>query len=324
VSLRKAVECVKKNNNFIITTHTNPEGDALGAALGFLFLLKKLGKNASIISEDEVPLSYKFLPGSENIRKLKYSPKKRISFGCLVFIDCSDERRTGEVYRINTENKPVLNIDHHISNERFADVNWIEPLASSCAEMVYRLYKKFRVPFDRDAAICLYAGMLSDTGSFRYSNTKSATHKAVSELLKFDLDTVQIYKNIYEDIPFEDMKLLSKILPRMRRQEKGKIIWFQIEQKMLKDKKLSFDLTEHVLSFARSIKGAEVCALFKENLGVKDEIRINLRSQGKVDVNKIAAHFGGGGHRTASGATVHGKINQVRKRVLARIKESLK
>jgi len=324
VSLKKVAEFIKNNNNFIITSHVNPEGDALGAELAFYFLLKRLGKNATIINEDEVPLSYKFLPGAEIIRKLKYSPKEHFNFDCLVFVDCSDQLRTGEVYRINSGNKPVINIDHHISNEKFGDLNWIEPYYSSSAEMIYQLYRKMRVPFDRDSAICLYTGMLSDTGSFRYSNTKSSTHKAVSKLLKFNVDTVQVYKSVYEDIPFEDMKLLIRVLPRMKREAKGRLIWFEIPQKMLKNKKLSFDLSEHVLSFARSIKDVQVCALFKENLGVNDEIRVNLRSQGKVDVNKVASYFGGGGHKTASGATIKGKLGIVRRKVLAKIKENLK
>jgi len=117
---------------------------------------------------------------------------------------------------------------------------------------------------------------------------------------------------------------LSRILPTMRCEAQGRIAWFQVCQETLKNKKLTFDLTDHVLTFARAIKGVEVAVLFKENLGVKDEIRVNLRSQGRVDVNKIAAFFGGGGHKTASGATVNGKIDQVRRRVLAKIKESLK
>ena len=120
------------------------------------------------------------------------------------------------------------------------------------------------------------------------------------------------------------MKLLADILPNMKRLAKGKIVWFQIRHDMLKHKKLSFDLSEHVLSFGRTIKGAEVVVLFKENLGVKDEIRINLRSNGAVDVNKVAKCFGGGGHKTASGATVHGKIDAVRRKVLAKIRESLR
>ncbi|MDD5016048.1 MAG: bifunctional oligoribonuclease/PAP phosphatase NrnA, partial [Atribacterota bacterium] len=211
----------------------------------------------------------------------------------------------------------------HISNVNFGDVNWVEPRASSCSEMIYKLYKALGVPLDKNAALFLYAGIMTDTGSFRYSNTTSFTHKAVSDLLRFNLSIPQIHRNINENIPFGDMRLLGKILPGMRREANGKIIWFQIKHNLLRNKKLSFDLSEHILSFGRAVKDAEVVVLFKENLGVRNEIRINFRSQGNLDVNKIAQFFGGGGHRTASGATIHGKIDDVRRRVLAKIKASL-
>ena len=334
MSLKEVVACVKKYRSFLITAHTNPEGDALGSELAFCSLLKKLGKRAIIINEDELPYGYDFLPGTKNIKKfsrLWRDPAvagkgnfRETKFDCFVALDCSDLGRTGEVYRLNIAKKPILNIDHHISNQRFGDINWVEPYASSCSEMIYRLYKRFHVCFGRNDAMFLYVGMLTDTGSFHYTNTTSFTHKAVSELLKHNLDIVNIYKNTNENIPFSDMKLLSRILLLMRREAKGKVIWFQIESSMLRKKRLSFDLTEHILGFARAIKDVEVVALFKENLGVKDEVRVNLRSQGKVDVNKIASFFGGGGHRTASGATVHGKIGEVRRKVLAKIKESLR
>ena len=325
MSLRRCAECIKRNKIFLLTVHTNPEGDALGAELAFYNLLKKLGKEAVIINEDEVPYAYNFLPGIDNIQKKARNKKylKKIDFDCFVILDCSDPQRTGEIYKINTQSKPVLNIDHHISNNKFGDVNWIEPYSSSTSEMIYKLFRKLRIPLDKDTATCLYVGMLTDTGSFRYSNTTGFTHKVVSELLSFNLNVPQIYKNIYENIPFEDMKLLGKILPNMKREAKGRIIWFQVEKKLLRNKKLSFDLTEHVLSFGRTIKDVEVTVLFKENLDVKDEIRVNFRSQGKVDVNKIAQFFGGGGHKTASGATIHGKIDQVRRKVLAKIREAL-
>lgn len=323
MSLKKVIECIKRNKNFLITSHTNPEGDALGSELAFHSLLKKLGKHATIINEDDLPYGYDFLLGKNIIKKFKQN-LKGIKFDCFVVLDCSDLKRTGEVYRINTENKPILNIDHHISNQRFGDINWVEPSVSSCSEMIYKLYKKLHLSLDKAVAICLYTGILSDTGSFRYSNTASFTHQAVSELLKYNFNIPQIYKNIYENIPFEDMKLLSKILPNMRREAGGKIVWFQVKRDMLKNKRLSFDLSEHILSFGRAIKDVEVAVLFKENLGVRDEIRVNFRSQGKVDVNRIASFFGGGGHKTASGATVHGKIEQVRRRILAKIRKSLK
>lgn len=324
MSLKKVVACIRSHKNFLITSHANLEGDALGSELAFYRILKKLGKSAAIVNEDAVPCGYDFLPNKDSIIKFKKNMKD-IRFDCFVLLDCSDLRRTGEVYTLNSKiQRPVLNIDHHISNEGFGDINWIQPDASSCCEMIYKLHKKLRLSLDRDTALLLYVGMLTDTGSFRYSNATSFTHKAVSELLKYNLEPPKIYKNIYENVPLEDMKLLSKILPRIKVAGKGAIAWFQIKRNTLRHKRLSFDLTETLLSFARAIKDVEVAVLFKENLGVRDEVRVNFRSQGKIDVNRIAQVFGGGGHRTASGATVKGNIDQVIKKVLAKIKESLK
>ncbi len=324
MSLKRAVDCIRKYNNFLITSHTSPEGDALGSELAFYLLLKKLDKDATIVNEDDVPLEYDFLPQRFSIKKFSNNLIKRVSFDCFVTLDCSDLNRSGEVYRMNITKAPILNIDHHISNQRFGDINWVDPEASSCSEMIYKIYKRLRIPLDREAAILLYVGMLTDTGSFRYANTGSFTHKAVAELLKYNLGIAQIYKNIYEEITFQDMKFLARILPSMKRCAEGKIAWFEIRRNLLKHKKLSFDLSDTLLGFARSIKGVKVCVLFKENLGVKDEVRVNFRSNGDLDVNAIASCFGGGGHRTASGATIRGNIEQVRKKVLAKIKKSLK
>ncbi|MBI4982012.1 MAG: bifunctional oligoribonuclease/PAP phosphatase NrnA, partial [Candidatus Omnitrophica bacterium] len=225
MSLKKVAAAVRKHKTFLISTHVNPEGDALGSELGFYMLLKKLGKTGIIINEDDVPYGYDFLPGLENIGKYRDNIKN-LKFDCFVVLDCSDLKRTGEVYRINKENKPVINIDHHISNQNFAAINWVDAHASSASEMVFGLYKEMGVSFDEESALVLYVGILTDTGSFRYSNTTSYTHKAAAELLKFNLNVPQIYKNAYENIPYEDMRLLSKVLPTMKRVSSGKIAWF--------------------------------------------------------------------------------------------------
>jgi len=299
----------------------NMEGDALGSEIAFYRLLKGLGKQAIIVNSDNVPTEYNFLPGVNEVRKFRNNLKD-IKFDCFAILDCSGLRRCGEVSKMYRDNKTLLNIDHHVSNEGFGDINWIDPDSSSCSEMVYKLYKKLCLPLDRDTATLLYVGILTDTCSFHYPNTSSLTHRVASELLKYNLDIAQIYKNVYENIPFKDMQLLIKILPTMKRQFGGKIVWFQIKQDLLKRHKgVSFDLTEHVLNFARAIKDVEVAVLFKENLG---RVRVNLRSQGKINVNRIARFFGGGGHKTASGATVYGKIEDVVRMVLNKIKQSFK
>lgn len=322
MGIKNAAACVRKNNKFLIAAHTSPEGDALGSQLAFFYLLKAQGKDAVIINDDRVPEEYSFLPGIEKIRKFDKHALD-IKFDCFVTLDCSDLKRIGEVSQINIPARPVLNIDHHISNVYFGDVNWVRPQASSCAEMIYQLYKEMKVKFDRKTALLLYAGILTDTGSFRYSNTTAFTHKAAAELLEYGINTQQVYKSLYENTPFEDMKLLGRILPGMNRAFGGKVIWFQVKKEMLQDKKVSFDLAEHILSFGRAVKGTEAVVLFKENLREENEVRVNFRSQGLLDVNKIAQAFGGGGHKAAAGATVKGRIEDVRRRVLRRIKESL-
>lgn len=324
MSSKKIIEQITKGNNFLITTHVNSEGDALGSELALYRLIKALKKNAVMANEDSLSYGYDFLPDAGKIIKYKTN-LKGIEFDYLVTVDCSDLKRTGEVYKINTENKPVINIDHHISNAGFGDFNWIQPYASSCCEMIYELYKKLGVRLDKETALLLYVGISTDTGSFRYSNTTSRTHKIAAELLKYDIDVTRVYNRVHGNLPYQDMILVTKILNDVKCRYQGKIIWFQAKASLLKKyEPIYVDLTDHVMNFGRAIKGAEVVALFKENLGVKNEVRVNFRSQGKVDVNTVAGFFGGGGHKTASGCTIHGNINTIRRRVLKKIEESLK
>lgn len=322
MGLNKVFAAIKKYDNFLITAHTNPEGDALGAQLGFYFLIKKLGKNGIMVDEDKLPYGYDFMPGNKLIHRMD-KKSKHINFDCFVALDCADLKRTGDVYKLNQNNKPILNIDHHISNRLFGNINWVDPNASSCSEMIYKLYKKFRMPIDKEAALVLYTGIMTDTGSFRYSNTSSFTFKAVADLLKTGINVALVYRSTYENIPSADVKLLLKLLPKIKFYSQGKIAAFLINKNLFSGKKPTIDLGDLALSFGRSIKDVEVVVLFKENLGNKHEVRVNLRSQGNLDVNKIAASFGGGGHKTAAGCTLTGSINKISKNVLARIQESL-
>ncbi len=321
--LKRVSAEIKKHNNFLVTVHTSPEGDAIGSELAFARLLEKLGKRVIIINEDPIPAEYSFFPEKERVRI--YKPNiGSIEFDCMVVLDCSDLSRTGEVYKLNKDNNPVINIDHHISNTSFGTVNLVDPSASSASEIVYSLYKEMRVPFDRKSALLLYAGIMTDTGSFRYSNTTSYTHKAAAELVSFGFDVREIFAYIYENIPFIDAKLLIKALGGVHLSAEGRIAWVELPAKVLRHKKLRFDLSDHILSFIRSIKDTQVVALFRENLGTKNEIRFNLRSNGLVDVNKIAQAFGGGGHKTAAGCTLKGRLSNIRRKVIARIGAELK
>ena len=314
MSLGKICAGIKKYNNFLIASHTHPEGDALGAQLGFYNLIRELGKRATIVSQDALPYGYDFLPKNKLIRRLSKA-SKGIDFDCLVILDCADLKRTGEVYKLNIKNKPVLNIDHHISNKFFGDINWVEPLASSCSEMIYKLYKQLHLRLNKETALVLYTGIMTDTGSFRYSNTSSFTHQAAAQLLESGINVAGVYRSTYENIPISDVKSLLKLLASIQFCAQGKIAWFKMDKDVIRSRKPCVDLADLALSFGRAIKAVEVVLLFKGDLK-KCEVRVNLRSQGRVDVNKIAVLFGGGGHKTAAGCTVHGKMNKVISKVL--------
>ncbi len=325
MSIQQAADFIRKHKRFLISSHTNMEGDALGSQLGFYFLVRKLGKQATMVIEESLPYGYEFLPALDKIRHRK-NVLKDPDFDCFVTVDCSDLKRTGEVYLLNTKNKPVLNIDHHVSNSNFGQANWVDPQASSASEMVYRLFKKMKVPLDREAALALYAGILTDTGSFRFSNTSSLTHEVNADLLTYGIDVVAVYKNIYGNIPYSDLKLLSRILPTMKTALHEKIVWFEVRKQLLKKQKgIFFDLSETLLTFARTLRGLEVAVLFRENLTPGKEVRVNFRSQGNIDVNKIANFFGGGGHKNASGCTIKGlALDDVRSMVLSKIKSEFR
>lgn len=323
MSLKKAAEAIRKNKRFLITAHVNLEGDALGSELAFMYLVRSLGKEAVVVNDDDLPYGYDSLPGIKQIKRYGAS-LPGAGFDAFVYLDCSDLSRAGNVHKLNKDRKTIINIDHHISNTGFGDVNWVEPKASSCCEVLYKLFKELGVKLDRNTATLLYVGILTDTGSFHYSNTTSFTHKVAAELLDLGVDVTGVYRDIYENKPFKDMMLLARMLTKIERDASGKIAFAQMQRDNVTAMSVSFDLSERVLSFLRTIKGVEVALLFKRIRGASAQVRVNFRSQGKIDVNKIAAFFGGGGHKTASGATVPGTLTEVKRKVLNKIKEYLK
>ncbi|MDD3234539.1 MAG: bifunctional oligoribonuclease/PAP phosphatase NrnA [Candidatus Omnitrophota bacterium] len=316
--MKKAVECIRNNKSFLVTMHVNMEGDAVGAALAFCLLAEKLGKKTAVINDDPVPQVYSFLPGTSRITR---TPARPLSgFDCFVAVDCSDLKRCGKAGETARGARCVLNIDHHVSNVKFGSVNWVDPSSSSASEMIYDLYRRMKVPLDKDSALLLYTGIMTDTGSFRYTNTSDRTHLAAAEMMRCGAVPADVYRRIYEASSFSDMQALARILGTMKRDQSGKLVWFAVERSMMPRRRMSMDLTEQILNYARSVKEAEVVVLFRENFGAKGGIRVNFRSRGRIDVNNIAGMFGGGGHATASGCTVAGGMKAAVRKVLSAVK----
>ena len=320
MSIRTVKQAIKKFNKFLITSHINPEGDAIGSQVAMASLLKKLGKESAMLDDSPVPNLLQFMKGTEHI--LKEMPHD-FNYQAVIILDSPDLARIGRVSEYIKKDPVIINIDHHISNVNFGKFNWVEPEFSSAGEMVYDLFRAFKVKIALDEAIVLYAAIMTDTGSFRYSNTSSKTHRIVAELIDIGVKPYEMHTKIYETSSIQDTNLLGESLQTMKLTDDGKIAWLWVTKEMLKKTKASLEGTEGIINFARSIGGVEIAILFRE-IGTEGRVKVSFRSKGEVDVNKLAAEFGGGGHPTASGCTVFGKIEDVEKKVLEKAKENIR
>ena len=307
--LKKIVEKIKSSKSFLITAHMNLEGDALGSELATYLLLKKLKKRVVIYNNDSTPGIYEFLPFS---RVIKNSVKED-KFDVAMVLDCSDVSRTGEVKDSLNKAGCIINIDHHISNTNFGDINWVEPSSGSAAQMLYHLCDRFKI-MDKNIAMCLYTGIFTDTGNFTYANTDSQTHKIVSSLMKYNLHPHRIYATIHSLCNPPDLNFIGKIISSLKFDPGRKICWATITK--WQDK--NYDLTEVVFSIMRLLKDPEVFLLFKRV--DRHKTRVNFRSRDRVDVNRIAKFFGGGGHKNASGTTIREPLEKAERKVISFVK----
>ncbi|MFH0731332.1 MAG: bifunctional oligoribonuclease/PAP phosphatase NrnA [Candidatus Omnitrophota bacterium] len=316
---KKVLREIRKYKNFLLISHTNPEGDSIGSQLAFEQLLKSMGRKAFIVNSDGPGAKYAFLPGSDKIRT---AVGKNIKYDAVCFLDCADIKRIGNIYKTINLTKPKINIDHHLSNTKFADIDLVEPNASSTAEVVYTLFKQAKVNIDKNCAINLYAGILTDTGSFSYSNVTPFTHEVLSDLLKRGIDTNAIFRNVYEQVSLPTIKLLSAALSTLKLSASGEVCWMTIRKEMFKKYNATLQDEENFVNFPRSLKGVEVAVFFTE-VSI-NRVKVSLRSNNNADVNKIASCFGGGGHQKASGCTLKGTIASARQRVLSEVERQLK
>lgn len=319
--IKKIEKAIKKFHNFLVTSHVNPEGDALSSQLAVVSLLGSLGKKFTIYNSDNVPRHLRFLPDSDLIRT-KIDPKKT-KFDCAIVVDCPNLSRTGKVKDVAKSAGCVINIDHHVSNENFGDINWVDKNASSAGEMIYRLYKSLNLRITKKVALYLYIAILTDTGSFNYSNTSGVTHDIVSELMSYGVMPYEVSRSVYENKTIAGLKLLGRALSNIRLACGGKIAYTHISKRDFRETKAKITDCENFVNFARSIEGVYAAAFFRDDMKGKKSIHVSLRSKKKVDVNKVASHFGGGGHSQASGCVLEGSMEEVRDKVLKRVQDEL-
>ena len=320
MSFSQISQAVRKYKTFIVATHVNPDPDALSSQLAVAMYLKKLGKKVLILAEDMVPERYSFLPGSKSVQKV--NPQKSYAYDAAIIVDCGDLGRVGPVRKILDAKKPLINIDHHITNDSFGTLNHVVPQASSTAEIIFEFLASVNFKLDKNIASLLYLGIMTDTGSFRYENTTSRTHEVISQLMKFNLPVSQYYQRLYETVPLSDIESFTKLMSHFHSAFDGQVITIELKRAMVNKFSEEFDLRDKIFSYLRTIKGAEVFVILTEQ--TKNKTRINLRSQTRVDVARLAAIFDGGGHSRASGCLIEGSIKQAREKILSQLKKILK
>jgi len=306
--LSQVVQLIEQQQNFMITSHIRPDGDGLGSGLALYWMLRDLGKDVDVVLRDRVPPSYNVLPASDLVVVQDDVDKK---YDAAFIIECSDVDRPGLP---SLRNQFVVNIDHHSTTVPFGDINWIDPTAAAVGEMIYNLCKALGVEVTKEIAECIYTALLTDTGSFHFSNTTERTLKIASELVRRGVEPARISEALFYSAPFSKIKLLGLVLSNIQRDESGRIAWITLDRSTVYDSDASEEDSDGIVNHALSIGAVEAVAFFKEL--TPGSYRISLRSKGKNNVAKVAELFGGGGHRNAAGCRIEGDFEDVKRRVI--------
>ena len=314
--LSQVVELIEKKDRFAITSHIRPDGDGLGSSLGLFWLLKSLNKEVEVIMRDSAPHAYQQLPGANSIR---VAPLVGDHFDAVFVIECSDIDRPG---LDDLKDQLVVNIDHHSTTELFGTINWIDSTAAACGEMIYNLCKATGVRVTKEIAECVYTALLTDTGSFHYSNTTERTFKIASELVRTGVKPAKTAEAIFGSYQWPKIELLGHVLATARRDETGQVAWMWQTIAMQEQSKASEEDADGFVNYPLAVGEVEATALFKETSpGV---YRTSLRSKGDVNVAKIAEQFGGGGHRNAAGCTLKGNCAEIEHQMVPLLQDAIK
>ena len=313
--LGQVIELIEKNHRFAITSHIRPDGDSLGSSLALCWILRSLKKDAEIIMCDNVPHAYSKLPGTEMVRVINDIDRE---YDAVFVIECSDVSRPG-IPSLNTQF--VVNIDHHSTTMLFGDLNWIDSTAAAVGEMIYNLAKAIGARITPEVASCVYAALLTDTGSFHFSNTTERTFKIASELVRHGAQPAKLSQAIFYNYPYAKIRLVGDVLSTLQRDESGRIAWITMSKEAMDSLGATEDDSDGIITYPLTVGDVEAVAFFRE-MG-NSTYRISLRSKNRVNVARIAELFGGGGHCNAAGFTINADFESLSRDVIQKLKEAV-
>ncbi len=308
LKIREVISAITNYDRFMIFTHVHPDGDAMGAIVAMQLILNRLGKRVDAFTQDPYPPEYGFLA---NVQAIRNKPSESAEYEAAILVDCGDLERVGDKFIDVVKGAAFLiNIDHHLVSKPFANVSWVETAASSTCEMIFDLCMSLSLAPDKPLATALYAGILTDTGSFRFSNTNGRVFEIISALVGFGADPAEIASNVFDSATPAKLKLLARVLDTVEFNASSKIVSAELSRSMIADSSSNYLESEGFINHLRSIKAADVAILFKET--GDGLIHVSMRSRGDINVARLAQRHGGGGHRQAAACRIAGDLRSVR------------
>jgi bifunctional oligoribonuclease and PAP phosphatase NrnA len=315
---QRTLEIISQYSDFVLTTHLNPDGDGLGCESALSLALQGMGKKVTVVNAHPLPDMYRFLPASETFRtESTHSTPHEVA----ILLECPDEARAGGIITRSQGVPLVVNLDHHVFNNRYGSVNLIDPTAAAVGEQVWDLLRALDCPVDKAMAVGIYTAIATDTGHFKYPSVTPRTHRIVAELLEMGLEIAYMNEQLYERVPAEALELLALGLSTVHYQSNRRVGYFSITQDMLTRSGAKANQTENFVNYVRAVDGVEVAVFFLET--DSGQIKVSFRSRGRVDVSTLALQLGGGGHQRAAGALVSGPLGVAQKLVLPLVEKAL-
>jgi phosphoesterase RecJ-like protein len=316
--LGEILPLLKASRTFFLSGHQNPDPDTIGSELALRSFLLRLdrSKKIDVINTHPLPTSLKFLAGASTVKTARRIDKR---YDCAVIMECANSERMGNIIDLKSQAKHVINIDHHLHNSEYGDVNLIDPKASSNAEQIFHLLEYAGKGITPQEATALYAGLVTDTGRFQYSNTRPESHRVAARLIECGAEASQACEKIYMEKPLGALKLLAYALTHLKLLAQGRIALITLTPEAFKKTGASSEDTEEIVNYGLYVPSVKASALLKTS-DRPAEVKVSLRGKGNTDVNQVARFFGGGGHKKASGCAIRGSLEDAVQRVIQRLK----
>ena len=315
--INRILKVIDQGQNFLVASHGGPDGDAIASTLALTLALRQLGKNVVAYNRDGLPADYDFLPEAQILTD---TIPAEAQFDAGFILDAGELRRAGAFLRDHCTT--LINIDHHPYSEDFGEIYFVDVSACATGLLVYRILRQGEIAVSLDIAKCIYAAILADTGSFRYSNANPEAFQVASDLVNIGVHPWEIAAGLYESRSEPRLRLLAKALETLSVSPCGKLASVSVTTAMYQQTGAGAEHTDGFVNYPRSLRGVEVALFFRQVS--PNQYKVGFRSKGNVDVGALSRGLGGGGHHNAAGALVEGDLDSVRELVYSRIGALLK